>query len=60
MKTFISEIRRLKLISINQIDAIEKKVERKKTIKIQLNLLYGNPLKFETKINRLEIQLVAL
>ncbi len=57
MQTFISQIRKLKLSNGNHINAIEKKLKRQKALQSQLNLMYGNPIRFSTKIEILEAEL---
>jgi hypothetical protein len=60
MKTLIDAIRKVKLANGNHINAIEKKQNMLTALTAQLDLLYGNPLRFENKINSLETKLATM
>ncbi len=60
MNTLISEIRKNKLVDEKRINAFERINNRIKIVKNQLDLLYGNPMRFSDKIEKLESQLTIL
>jgi len=54
MKTIETEIKRLKLIHGNRINAIANHKNERKVIEAKLDLLYNNPIRFESRIKVLE------
>lgn len=60
MRNFISEIRRLKLRHGNHINSIEKKKNRLAVLRAQVDLMYGNPVLFAGRIDKVERAMEAI